>query len=606
MSKEKKNKMSLKFIKSEISNAWKIMKYFSKIAWKEKKSYFLFYTIVFIISIIEPFIHIFGIKWLVDGVVSENKKEIIVAALLLSVGKVVLSTTGKVLSDKMATCADLIDRKVHMMINDTSMKLRFADTEDPVVLDQMKKANNGYDQVGYSGIAYVFINLVGNIIVLFGVTYLIVDGSVILLAIIITSFLISSYFNGKIAKINYEYFPKIADKERGVDYITNKLTTYQYGKEIRLYDAADMILDRHRKLTKDIVDNEKNKFYDILHIRRVYQVLNNLLTGLVYAVLAIEAVMGKVSVGDFSGLSSAVGTFRGALDGIIGSFFQMQNSAKILGYVIDYFEMADVSNEGTELIVDEHRQPVIEFRNVSFKYPRTDSYVLKNINVKITPGEHIAIVGENGAGKTTFIKLLCRLYQPTDGEILLDGVNINTYRFDEYIKILSVVFQDFKMLAFSFRENIAAGQNSDDEKIMEYCRVSGVEKRIETAPKQLDTAMYKMFEEDGIEPSGGEAQKLAIVRALYKNAPVIILDEPTAALDPISEYQIYSTFNTMVDNRTAVYISHRLSSCKFCDRILVFADNTIIEEGSHDKLMNNENGLYYKMFTVQAQYYKAD
>lgn len=603
MGKEKKQKVTMKFVRKELASAWEVMKYFSKITWHEKKLYFLFYIVEFLVNVIYPFIQILGIKWLVDGVVSENKNKIIFASLFLALGSVGVSTLGKIMADKRGICADFIDRKVHMMINDTSMRLKFADTEDPKVLDQMKKANNGYDQVGYTGIANVFMSLVTNIIVLAGVTYLIVEGSVILLIIIILSFMLSSYFNSRIAKINYEYFPQIADKERGVDYITNKLTTYQYGKEIRLYDSAEMILDRHRKLTADIVDNEKNKFYDVFHIERWFQILNNFITGLVYAILAIEAVMEKISVGDFSGLSSAVGTFRSALNGIIQSFFDMQNSTKILRYVINYFEMADVSNDGEIIETSAHKSSVIEFRSVSFKYPRTKKYVLKNINLTIKTGEHIAIVGENGAGKTTFIKLLCRLYKPTEGEILIDGVNINNYKFDEYIKLLSVVFQDFKMLAFTFKENITFGEQCDDEKIMELCRVCGVERRIETAPKELNTSMYKMFEENGIEPSGGEAQKLAIVRALYKNSPIIILDEPTAALDPISEYQIYKTFNALVNNRTALYISHRLSSCKFCDRIIVFGDNTIIEKGSHNQLMENDKGLYHKMFNAQAQYY---
>jgi ABC-type multidrug transport system fused ATPase/permease subunit len=267
--------------------------------------------------------------------------------------------------------------------------------------------------------------------------------------------------------------------------------------------------------------------------------------------------------------------------------------------------MADVSNDGEIIETSAHKSPVIEFRSVSFKYPRTKKYVLKNINLTIKTGEHIAIVGENGAGKTTFIKLLCRLYKPTEGEILIDGVNINNYKFDEYIKLLSVVFQDFKMLAFTFKENITFGEQCDDEKIMELCRVGGVERRIETAPKKLNTSMYKMFEENGIEPSGGEAQKLAIVRALYKNSPIIILDEPTAALDALAEDRMYRQFDEMIKGRTAIYISHRLASTRFCDNIAIFESGLIVGMGTHDELME-ENETYKQMFEMQAQYYKED
>ena len=236
----------------------------------------------------------------------------------------------------------------------------------------------------------------------------------------------------------------------------------------------------------------------------------------------------------------------------------------------------------------------------------TEYYILKGINITLKQGEHLSVVGLNGAGKTTFIKLLCRLYDVDEGEILLDGVNITEYKYEEYVKLFSVVFQDFRLFAFSIKDNILL-ENADEPdasaRAEELVDMVGLREKINSLPDGTDTMLFKQFDEKGIEPSGGEQQKIAIARALYKNSPVIILDEPTAALDPMAEYEIYRQFDTLVGGKTAVYISHRLSSCKFCDRIVVFSDGVIKESGTHDELVSLKDGIYAEMFGAQAQYY---
>lgn len=247
----------------------------------------------------------------------------------------------------------------------------------------------------------------------------------------------------------------------------------------------------------------------------------------------------------------------------------------------------------------------IEFKNVSFKYPRSKEFTLKNVSIKINEGEKLSVVGLNGAGKTTFIKLLARLYEPTEGEILLNGVNINEYDYDEYMKLLSVVFQDFKLMSFSIKENIALNDFNKvkDEEIEEVLIKSGFGKDLEKLPKGINTPVYKNFDEGGIEFSGGQAQKLAIARAVYKDAPIVILDEPTAALDPKAEYEIYSKFNELIGKKTTIYISHRLSSCRFCDNIAVFQKGKLIQYGTHDELVKDKGNEYETMYSAQAQYY---
>ena len=244
----------------------------------------------------------------------------------------------------------------------------------------------------------------------------------------------------------------------------------------------------------------------------------------------------------------------------------------------------------------------VEFRDVSFRYPDTDQWVLRHVNIKFRVGSRLAVVGMNGSGKTSFIKLLCRLYDPTEGEILLNGINIRKYRYDEYIRIFSVVFQDFKLLALPLGENVAGSAEYDRERVKKCLSDAGFTQRLESLPKGLDTYLYKDLKEEGVDISGGEAQKIAIARALYKDAPFIILDEPTAALDPIAEAEIYSRFNDIMTDKTAIYISHRLSSCKFCDEIAVFHEGEIVQKGTHDQLVADTTGKYYELWNAQAQY----
>lgn len=244
------------------------------------------------------------------------------------------------------------------------------------------------------------------------------------------------------------------------------------------------------------------------------------------------------------------------------------------------------------------------FKNVSFTYPYQTKPALKNINLTIRDKERLSIVGENGSGKTTLVKLLLRLYEPTQGRILLNGTDIRELDYKDYLKQFATVFQDFKLFAFRILDNITslAGQEPDWEGVKRSLDKAGLRSKIEALDKGVETYLFKIYEDGGIELSGGEAQKLAIARALYKDAPVVILDEPTAALDPKAEYDIYTRFLSMVDEKTSVFISHRLSSTKFCDRIVVLRDGQIVEMGSHAQLLA-QNGYYAGLFHLQAQFY---
>jgi ATP-binding cassette subfamily B protein len=273
--------------------------------------------------------------------------------------------------------------------------------------------------------------------------------------------------------------------------------------------------------------------------------------------------------------------------------------------MLEFMEIQNILYKGTlpvEKRTDNRYE--IEFHNVCFRYPFCEEYALKNVSFKISTKSRVSIVGMNGSGKTTMIKLLCGLYVPESGYITLNGKDISKYDYDAYLNLFAVVFQDFKLLAFPIGQNVATSIDYDDAKVWDSLKLAGISDRINSLPLKLNQTIYRNVKEEGIEISGGEEQKIAIARALYKNAPIYIFDEPTAALDPISEYEIYSKFNEIIGDKAALFVSHRLSSCRFCNTIIVFNNGQIVQMGSHDELLKDIGGIYYELWSAQAQYYQ--
>lgn len=326
--------------------------------------------------------------------------------------------------------------------------------------------------------------------------------------------------------------------------------------------------------------------------------------GIVYVYVGLKAYGGAFGVGSITQYVGAITTLSGSIAGLLTALGAMVNNVPFLDTLFAFLDIPNGMYQGSLTIEKRSdRKYDIEFRDVSFRYPHTDTWALRHVSMRFQVGQRLAVVGENGSGKTTFIKLLCRLYDPTEGQILLNGIDIRKYNYLEYLSVFSVVFQDFQLFALPLGQNVAAAERYDAARARACLVEAGFGQKL--SAMGLDDYLYKELDKNGVEVSGGEAQKIAIARALYKDAPFIVLDEPTAALDPLAEAEIYTRFNELVGDKTAIYISHRLSSCRFCDEILVFDRGRIVQQGAHDALVLDAAGKYHALWSAQAQYYAA-
>ncbi len=379
---------------------------------------------------------------------------------------------------------------------------------------------------------------------------------------------------------------------------------YRNGKDLRIYDSELMISGVHRKFVSDMEHYLKKMANTKTRVESMGSIANSGFMFLIYAFVALKALVGMITIGS---VMQYIGAIQKLLSGISGLFVGITEIRVSCGFLADFHDLLNLPNlmyRGT-LPVEKRSDHAyeIEFCNVSFQYPGTSEYVLKNVSMKLNIDERLAVVGMNGAGKTTFIKLLCRLYDPTEGEIRLNGIDIQKYDYAEYLSLFSVVFQDFCVFAFPVDMNISTSATPDEQRVWQCAETAGIADRLHTIPCGIGASVGKLFDEAGIDFSGGEKQKMSIARTLYKDAPVIVLDEPTASLDPISEFEIYSRFDSLVGDKTAVYISHRLSSCRFCHDIIVFHEGQIVQRGSHETLLKQTDGLYHELWSAQAKYY---
>ncbi|EOT2958774.1 MAG: ABC transporter ATP-binding protein [Clostridium perfringens] len=585
------------------------LKYIMGYAWSQDKVLFAQCGVYTILASIAPFIGIFLPKFLIDELLGQRRIEIILMTLI---GFFLLSSVVNY-SIAWLRCAysprvTKIRTDYITMISDKIMKMDFKNTEDPEVLNKIKSVMNAVmsNNTGVEGVYHTLLGLFGRLTAFVGYISIVLFLSPWILLFLIINVLISYALTMRVKKYEYSQKEKAADKDRRTFYVFDTMYDFAYGKDIRIYDLKNILIDKFKKFRGERIDISNDVQEKQLKVKIVDVILLVIRECVVYGYLIYNVLFTGMGIGDFTMYFSTINGFGDWMKGILDdlAYIKAQNM-----YLDDMREFLEIKSEDKaktrDIPIDSSYE--IEFKNVSFKYPKTDKYIYKNLSLKIKKGQRLAIVGINGAGKTTFVKLLCRLYEPTSGEILINGVNIKDFSKEEYYKILSVVFQDIKTFAFTVAENVSLEnlEDVDREKVLQCIEKAGVGDKINSLQKGIDTSLLKILDGEGVELSGGENQKLALARALYKNGKIVILDEPTSALDAVAEYNIYKGFDELIGDKTAIYISHRLASTKFCDVIAFFENGEIVEYGTHEELLK-KNGKYSDMFNIQAQYYKEE
>ena len=570
-----------------------------------------------VFNLLSPYFNL----WMSAEIVSalyegRGKEEIYRLVMITLLGNLVVRVAGAALTKAVNTQLEILNNNEAAAFNRKTLSLDYEKLENPDIRQHRRNIKeNAY--INYYGVVHMRMN-VGNIVhhlinILFALILFIEMVSlintvgfgpagilllVLLVASVVMNIVCQSHHSKKVAEAWNEVGKLMLDENRlGRGYDRSGMDNRIYRQQL-LMDKLNKGFQKRHLETFAKAQNEDVKYsIPVMFFQRLSELVSYLIICL-YCVLGAFPVGGVIKyVGYLARITTSVGN-------LFYSLQELEANEKFLQVYLDYFEIQNDMYQGS-LSVEKRSDKKfdVEFKGVNFKYPGSEQYALKNINLNLKVGERLAVVGMNGSGKTTFIKLLCRLYDPTEGEITMNDFNIRKYDYRQYLDIFSVVFQDYHLLAMPLGNNVASAASWDTQKAERLLEEVGFGERYAEMSKKLETPLYKNFDEDGVNISGGEAQKIALARALYKDAPFIILDEPTAALDPIAEAEIYARFDEIVGDKTAIYISHRLSSCRFCDKIAVFHEGEIVQVGTHEELLQDEKGKYYELWNAQAQYY---
>lgn len=586
------------------------LRYLITYAWKWDKVIFVYYGLFTLLTAIQPFISLFSVKWIIDELTTEThfiKLGLILVFFLI--GGTIVNFGVAFIKNLYMPRLILIRFKFINQMQLKAMNMEFKYTEDPETLDALENASQAIssNNIGIEGAFHKLFEVSGSLVSLLTYMSLLFVLSPWILLYLILNMVFVYYLTSCAKKYEFSKKEEKAALDRRSNYLYQTMADFKFGKDIRIYQLDHWLIDKFRgiKRLKLKVNQKVEMYYVRVHL--VDNVLILVREVVVYAYLIYCVIVKGLSLGNFSMYFTSIMNFTTTLERVMADLAHLHLQLLYVNHFRNFLEIEDDVSPKSIISIPVLKPYTIEFKQVSFKYPNSEHYIFKDLSFVIKAGQRFAIVGVNGAGKTTLVKLMTRLYEPTEGEILLDGINIKQFNRADYFDLFSVVFQDIKVLAFTVAENVAIQTRAvlDQARVIECLNQAGLGDKVQSLIKGIDTPMLKGLEEDGLELSGGQNQKLALARALYKNGDIVILDEPTSALDPLAEYKIYQNFDHLIGHKTAVYISHRLSSTRFCDVIAFFENGEILEYGTHDELLA-KNGRYAEMFRIQSQYYQVE
>lgn len=437
----------------------------------------------------------------------------------------------------------------------------------------------------------------------------IISNSYILLSIILSFMLLNIFLSRLISKKSKmrtaEGYQNKMKVERRLNYYVDKVfSNVNFGKDIRIFQMQDYILSLYED-TLNASISFYNKFYHetIKNKESLNKIIMFIAQLSAYTLIIFKVYFKSISIGTMSRYIGVLYMFNNSINELIDINQKISLQSSFIEVFDELLNLPNKKESGNRKISSiKNNRYIIEFHNVSYRYENSKDFALKNISYSFRFNSKFGIVGKNGSGKTTLIKLLTRLYDPTDGYITLNGIDIRQFKYEDYLSLFSIVFQDYQLFAFPISVNISANLHPNIEKVRFAISEVGMSDKVDKLANKENTSLFKM-EKDGINFSAGELQKLAIARAIYKDSPIAIFDEPTAALDPESEYEIFKNMSQLINRRAGVFISHRMGSCRFCDNILVLDKGRIVQIGSHEELLKDRSKLYYKLYSTQANHY---
>lgn len=563
--------------------------------------YYVYIVLDIIIQSVLPLILVIIPKYLLDELITGNFSRAIFWAFSFCLFTLLFDVSSAFISYKKKTVEWKIQERLTENLGIVVMGIPYEKLENKETIDKYEFAVKCIDRNSFTQIGGVFISIISSIITLTGVLFIIHVLPVWML--IFTIFVVIVSAVGEVFRLNYIYERQKTETpiERNLYYARDQLSSKEFAKEVRLFHLIDYISTKVKRYAEELCAVWEKAAWKSLRAVGWTYLLKGVQLFVVNGYIAISCLNGSITIGDFTMLVGAILTLSNASVAAINAIVQLMEEKKYIGHLRQFLSY-DVESTVTGTRQSLQSNPTIRFQNVSFRYPNREDYALTDINITLNPGTKYALVGANGAGKTTFIKLLLGLYKPTSGTILVNDVPIDHISTSAYNRLFTTVFQDYQILGFNMEENITLQTNGQRDTIMRCIRDAELEKTVESLPEGIHTYMSREYADNGVDMSGGERQKLAIARALYKEADIYILDEPTAALSPQSEFELYENFRRLVHEKTVIFISHRLSSCRLCDQIFVLDCGKLIESGTHDALMR-QKGVYAEMFSMQARPY---